>query len=496
MKLRLDGSGVWVRQDLLKDFLGVSMKEVRSMLTHKKPMFKGPPLVARGFECASDGKHQYVAIARGTALAIWIALGKPRWKFVKPYRGELYEFECSGSLLGNQQIVTDWIMRERFCWKNVRNGLGVCYMVAGAGTGKTHIGVDVARRCGGKALVLASRILIGKQWRDVACDYVEDYTAVVLSECKPSTRKETIARADMVVTTPATALKFTEEWQDFAIVIFDEIQQYNAGKWRSLMKAPVERMLGLTASPKDRPDTMDCISYWRLGRPVRASSLEGFDKRQANFRGVCRIVERSSPTLAKALADLNYNERLSVIAEDPERCADIAKEVRALLVKPCSPIPKNLRNKLMAGVKPCTNHNVMVFAERRAGVENITRAIRDLLVEDPVEGADVVAPEIMEIKGGVSEDEIARACAGARVVVTTFAYSSVGVSFDHMNAMVVDSSRKSNFYQVIKRIMRVKSDTNVLRQYTHIVDKDFKQFASRTRRHTRVYNSVGVDIEK
>ena len=123
--------------------------------------------------------------------------------------------------------------------------------------------------------------------------------------------------------------------------------------------------------------------------------------------------------------------------------------------------------------------------------------------DDPDDAGDADDPDapdgkttVMGLKGGATEAEINDALGAARVVVTTYSYSSVGVSLDRMNAMVVDSVRLAHFYQIIRRVMRAKSDTSVVRRFIHFVDDDFAQVARRRRAHMRVYASIGVDVEE
>lgn len=534
----VNGGGAWMRTADLQKWFGLSPQDIRRRLTHVKPKYKGPPWTAVGYAFLTTEGVEWCVVARGMFLALRPHL-PPRVQITTELadRGGLPPAQAAGipaagELLPNQRLIARWVMAHRFGSAHVRDGTAVCYVVAGAGTGKTHTALEVSRRVRGRTLVLASRLAIGKQWRDAANDYLPGCGAMMFSACSAKKRADTVDGACIVIATPASALLFPPEtWAKFALVIFDEVQQFCAELWRGLLAAPVPRMLGLTATPRDRPDEMDCVGYWRLGRPVIARRLPGYDRHEVEFRGRALLLRRRRPAMAAALAAASYSDRLGILAADPERNADIAAAVVGLLglhqdkdIRGGTPAPGPA--DLMDGVSPATQMNVLVFAERRAGVEALVRAIAAALAPDGPDGPDdpdgldaacaalgifgVVAadadadadedarglPHVMGLKGGSSEAEINAALAGARVVVTTYSYSSVGVSLNHMNAMVLDSARRAHFYQIIRRIMRARSDWTVVRRFVHIVDEDFPQLARRRAGHRRVYESIKVRVSE
>jgi hypothetical protein len=139
---------------------------------------------------------------------------------------------------------------------------------------------------------------------------------------------------------------------------------------------------------------------------------------------------------------------------------------------------------------------VFVFCETR---EFVTQLARALIAIDP----NVYAPEALPadvennvlavgaLMGGArNADHIKNT---ARVIVTTYGYSSVGISIARMTAMVLATPRRNGHRQICARITRRDGDPTIPRVIVDIVDA---RTALRGQYYTRkkVYEEMEFDI--
>ena len=86
---------------------------------------------------------------------------------------------------------------------------------------------------------------------------------------------------------------------------------------------------------------------------------------------------------------------------------------------------------------------------------------------------DYLYPEdlnVMTLLGGAGEEEISWAKSFSRIIVTTYAYSSTGVSIDKLNAAILATPRKNGMTQILGRIYRLAGDATVTRRIVDLVD--------------------------
>jgi len=76
----------------------------------------------------------------------------------------------------------------------------------------------------------------------------------------------------------------------------------------------------------------------------------------------------------------------------------------------------------------------------------------------------------MALMGGATDEEITHAKEKTRIILTTYMYSSVGVSIDKMTALVLATGRRNNMKQISGRIFRRGGDHTVKRELIDIVD--------------------------
>jgi len=442
--------------------LGISVKDLKSLLTARKKMYKGPDLVARGYEeVEADGEgwlllpRRLAEAVRGGCANVMAADHGPemRRRLAEPFpEGEvaLYEY---------QTACVEAVMREFFRPGRVGAGAGMGYLNLPAGRGKTLVGVEVARRVGGRCAVVAPRNQICEQWLQAFADHVPGTAAALAGSVAPADRGG-LREKTAVIMSPALALK-EEDWSQYSLVLIDEAHMMCAKSWRKVLeRQTAARVLGLSATTEERADEMDPVAKWHLGEPLRAKDLPGFAGMDVHFYGAMRTVDVRDERLARRIRGMTHSAAQQELHRSEEWVAAVAAEVRGLL-------SKHLREDLREG-RPgpegaAAEHNVIVFAEHREAVQAYAEALRDEHREA------VQAPEIAEMMGGTLGGDAAQALRGARVIVTTYSYSAVGISMDRFTAAVFTTTRKSQLYQILSRVLRVRSDTAVRRDYVAMV---------------------------
>jgi hypothetical protein len=130
-------------------------------------------------------------------------------------------------------------------------------------------------------------------------------------------------------------------------------------------------------------------------------------------------------------------------------------------------------------------HNTFVFCEERAPLERLQKQLAITLAPDGV----------ALMMGGTEEAAVSAARESARVILTTYGYSSTGLSIDRMTAIVFLTPRKSGMQQILARIMRRGGDAAIERVVVDIIDAGTpvrRQYYSRK----IAYEYYGCRVEK
>ncbi len=111
--------------------------------------------------------------------------------------------------------------------------------------------------------------------------------------------------------------------------------------------------------------------------------------------------------------------------------------------------------------------------------------------------ADVAAPElddVGEFVGGIKDAQVTALKTNARILLTTFGYSSTGISIDKMTAIVFATPRRANMQQILARILRRGGDLTITRRVIDIIDNRTPmrgQYADRA----LAYDFYWMDVE-
>jgi len=395
------------------------------------------------------------------------------------------------------------------------------YLQMDTGLGKTRVGVAVIARRGEPGLIIVPTEAIAFQWLDeLAESYPGLRGAIYRNEderraaaaaaagraCRPAA---SAATHDVVVVIVNTFREKTPAFlEGFGVVVLDEAHELqSAHNSRALWLAQTALVVGLSATPLERPDGLDRYTVLHLGTPVRPADIPGGAVTTVNFRGEVRMVEYAGragdpacETVTGVGGTMSAVLTIGRVLSDAARLRMVALEVRRLL-RAHEEWPAEEVARCGLGPRPAEaaterhplgevrRHGVFVFAELREALP----ALRDEL--ERVLGADIVyAPEldgaqapaaepvlavdpvfaaqaISILRGGVARDAVGNARAlRAHVVLTTYGFSRRGISLPDMTALVLASPRRHGSTQTLGRILRRGSDESILRVVVDIVD--------------------------
>jgi superfamily II DNA or RNA helicase len=320
-------------------------------------------------------------------------------------------------------------------------------LVAGPGEGKSYMGLYLVSKLGGKTALILPNALQLSTWKKILEKY---FPNLVVGEYHGKVKKD----GDIVIILKTSALsdvfKFPErevDWvtysKEFRTVIYDEIHNYPTAKGQELFwRFGCRNTIGMTGTPEDRADGFDTVYVKHVGPIYEKPS--NVDTGTTPWLGEVTKVEY--------FGDKAYTEKLlggsgfmsaglmaKQFAEDPYR--------NQLLLEQC--------NRLLELGK-----NIYIYAEHRETLINTQAFLQGHLPD----------MNIYILMGGVSQEDIEQAAATARIILLTYSYASEQLSIPKMDALVLLTSRKSKFKQILPRILRMGGDLNKKREIVDIVD--------------------------
>ena len=398
---------------------------------------------------------------------------------------------------------------------------GTAYVQMGTGMGKSRLGMAVAARGRGPVFIVVPTKAIRQQWID---EFKAVYPALSVTayENPPKNSRKTAGTAathDVVVGVVNTVRDKTSGFfAGYCTVILDEAHELASAKNLQILWLAQEspRILGLSATPRERPDGLDRIVCHFLGTPVVCEEIPGFDSADVNFRGRVREVEYSgAPEYCEAIINASGSvsavETVGSIIRDPARLRLVVMEVERLYRLHETEPPEVLEE---FGLGPSADggrpraHGVFVFAEHREYLPTLREALLDRFAPE-----DIAVPEIDEppppdtacagglplatnlpvvLRGGATRAQISDAHQ-ARIVLTTYGYSRRGISIVEMTSIVLATPRRHGMRQILGRITRRGSDESILRLVVDIKDVQTALKGQNTDRR-KIYKEKGYPI--
>lgn len=366
------------------------------------------------------------------------------------------EHEITMPLYDYQEGIINYLINDRFSQESIEKGSAICYLQMDTGLGKSRIGCALVNKLQYPALIVVPTIAIGHQWIDEFHELYPNMTVGFYHNSdkimvKPNTHDVTI----IVVNT--LNKKDSSFINGYGIIIFDEAHEYyTTCNGKILWLAQTKVVLGLSATPLERPDELDKYILLHLGTPIYAKDIVNVasvkftgNVKCINYYGCPKYSENILTDKGTASSILTIGN----LIKDPCRIQLIIKEVKRLYSE---------------------GHGIFVFAEHRDFLDILKTHLIDynVTVEDDTE-VDEIDTSIF--RGGIHKSDIQRAkdlskTRGSHIVLTTYGYSRRGISLTEMTAIVMATPRRNGLKQIIGRILRRGSDESIVRQIVDIVD--------------------------
>jgi hypothetical protein len=391
----------------------------------------------------------------------------------------------------NQNIIVNYIVQNYLNINKLNNPansamgkIGGCVCQAGAGTGKTRIGLAAIHKLGLRSLVVVPNNKICMyQW---ANEYKIAYKSRESSSsaANDSPRLTLVGdghkdfSGDIVIATAASLLnKPPMELDKFLFLVIDECHSFCTQTISQIFWVyQCVLTLGLTATPADRADGFDKdMLPLHIGEIVIAQNIPGYNLEYASAVSGYNVEVRAikyygPPEYTKPVINdsgqIRVPELISQILRDPYRNTLILKLIQSLLGQ---------------------GANIFVFSDRRAhcrwlqerlcemstGAEEYV--VKDRVDDDIAEDDTDDAPNNFYIfVQGVTHHDLNGAAASKHgngtVIFTTYMYSRQAINIQNMDTEILCAPRRNLTTQVVGRICRYGSDVNVKRRVIDIID--------------------------
>lgn len=377
------------------------------------------------------------------------------------------EFRCG--LFPNQEVVVKRLLQE-FTLANIQDGTATTMLNLQAGMGKTFVaGALIHALCVNTVYVVPTVYLADQAVKDLkGCfdDTVEitkfERKAKKETPCKPNVLNVVVVVINTALLEPPTF------FDNFGLTVLDEVHTYCADKRAAIFQRNTRCVLGMSATTDQRRDTFDAVATYSLcdvpcdkntalRTIIHANTLPGFEEDRVQFDCTVRVIKYKGPSshtqcLKHPSTDKMFTPWMNKqFLADKQRTQIMCAELR----------------KLYDWVGPNgQQHRIFVFCEEREPLAELYSLLAELFEVDAPELAGQVGTFI----SGVKATEVARAKVSARVILTTYGYSSTGISINEMTALVLWTPRRSNMLQIAARILRRGGDFSIPRVVVDLVD--------------------------
>lgn len=366
----------------------------------------------------------------------------------------------------NQNVICDHIMNSYYNEENKKMGLcGVTAFVL-AGGGKTFIAMNLIHLLKKKTLVIVPNTYLLNQWHDILSEFMPqntigkyygkekydgDIVIGIINSLAMDTITFSIGRGKKKQTFVYDSMDY---FKQFGFIILDESHLYCTDAFKVIYnKLQSQYMLGLSATPNERDNKLDIISHYNIGEVMKADELMNYKKADTKFNANVKIVKYNGPD---EFTENKINEKTNMICipfmiedliNDPYRNRLIILSILELAKK---------------------NINVFIFSERRNHLEHLyylyTNELGDCYSKDDT----LFEEDSIVLYGNSSNENIEEAKERSKIIFTTYAYSSTGVSITRMTGLILATPRRSKSIQIIGRIFRLDKEFN--EHERHIID--------------------------
>lgn len=414
-----------------------------------KPMY--------GYVCANSSKFKNLL-----SFKIVVIIGQ---KKLSEENIILYKIVKNKLIVPRFFLKNDFIRPVKSCdWKfgfdlwpyqeNIKNSVldelgqkGGCNLILKTGMGKTYIAAKVIEALGVPTLIITNNKEIMRQWEDILP------ATLFYGEIKE--------RSYLTIGVIHTLLKQPREWfSAFKFFVFDEITEYLSAERRKIFWFPPEYILGLTATPEDKGEKTKILKYF-AGRFL-TFNVENPIKWNIKIK----LIKYFGPPefTRKLISKIGYvsaTEMNKQFEKDPRRFEIL-----------CDLIEKY------------ADHNLFIFC-------NTCNYARKLYEKCNV-------PDKYLLMGKEKTAEMSELNEKAKLIFTTYSYSTKGVSINRMNGIVMAQPRRNNITQLVGRILRGQT-ADKPKIIIDLVDSRTtisSQLKDRKKVYKTIFPEINFEIEK
>jgi superfamily II DNA or RNA helicase len=358
----------------------------------------------------------------------------------------LNKFIATAPLYSYQEDILQHVMKNIFNDKYNKT----CYLQLDTGLGKTRLGCAFINEINKTTIIVVPTIAIGFQWIDECNELYPELNIGFYNNKNKFSPDNYDALVIVINTFYKKDILFISK---FGFIIFDEAHEYHSSQFgKSLWLAQTEYVLGLSATPEERPDGLDLYVQLHLGKPIYAKDITSLSKHMFKCE-VKAIQYYGNPEFTNTITTSNGTTStiltINNIIQDTVRIQLIINEIKLLYEN---------------------NHGVLIFSEYRNFLDILKQYL--LVITDKITILDDINDnDIGILRGGIKKEDILKIKKENRkIVLTTYGFSRRGISLIDMTALVLTTPRRNGIKQIIGRIMRKGSDENITRKIIDIID--------------------------
>jgi superfamily II DNA or RNA helicase len=367
---------------------------------------------------------------------------------------------------------------------------GGCIVTMRPGTGKTYLAMYLMKCLNVRTLVIVPNTIMLEQWKNILQDAVGVGNVGYFYGKKKYLGNITLGIVNtFIVKRSGGTVEFRdvdgEKCEDtvegvvgrFDFIVYDEVHIYCTQVFAKIfMTAQMPYSLGLSATPEK--NGFEELAIGAVGPLLHPDNIPGYQDTASNFSANVKIFNyRGNSKYAKAVLDstgtVSFADTINFVIRDPRRNKLIHDEIIELLKQ---------------------GKNVFVFSDRLEHLIMILHALTKTAKKLHIKSIlNIEESGIRALSGGASSEDIEKAQA-SQVIMTTYSYSSTGVSIPKMDAMVMATPRKNKIAQIVGRIFRFGSDESIVRDIIDVFDTCLP-FRSQLTERRKYYKQCKMNIE-
>lgn len=430
-------------------------------------------------------------------------------------------------ILNNEKYISEKILYPyqeaavEFLYNKAIEQYGVLYLQMDTGLGKSRVGCAFIAKIQKRGLIVVPTKAIAEQWK---IEFLEMYPNLNVNIYKNSdegklSKKQIMESADVdIIIINTFRDKKTDFISKYSVIILDEAHEYHSTcNLNALWLSQTQYILGLSATPLERPDGLDKYITLHLGDVIYPKDIPHFDVSGVNFQANVKIIEYEGAdphceTILTPSGTISSIMTINNILNDPYRLKLVVNEI--LILNNIHLTEDGVAHGLIRDdLEEPKKHGIFVFVETRDFIIKLKEALIAEMDESEIyapeidnpstsmetmdetffkglempdepptsmettldetffKGLGMTATPISVLRGGVTKEDFenTKKCK-SHIVLTTYGYSRRGISLPDMTALILVSPRRNGSTQIIGRILRRNSDEKIIRQIVDIVD--------------------------